>query len=49
MFVIAALVAAIPIQSAKPRHVNRDGRDKPGHDGSLSLAKIHKDLNHGNP
>jgi hypothetical protein len=25
-FVIAALVAAIPIQSAKPRHMNRDAR-----------------------
>jgi hypothetical protein len=43
-FVIAALVAAIPIQSAKPRDVNRDARHKAGHDGSCPFAKIRKHL-----
>jgi hypothetical protein len=39
-FVIAALVAAIPIQSATHRHLNRDARDKRGHDRSLKGPKI---------
>jgi hypothetical protein len=32
-FVIAGLVPAIPILDARSCHVDRDGRDKPGHDG----------------
>jgi hypothetical protein len=39
-FVIAALVAAIPIQSVTHRHLNRDARDKRGHDRSLKEEKI---------
>jgi hypothetical protein len=32
--VIAGLDPAISMLWARPRHVHRDGRDKPGHDGS---------------
>ena len=32
--VIAGLVPAIPLRRAKQCDMNRDGRDKPGHDGA---------------